>query len=355
MKGIWWKALGVIILLYTFTVGMLVPLKPGIAKISPDSAKGGDKLVITANCYNTRLEDNASDLRAWLKLDEEHILTAEAIVVESQNRARLTFQIPESLPEKPQEYALSLIIDDPKDGAYVLPSAVFVSPSSIAISPDDTAGWKGSIDDLNEVDHLTFPFRNILEETIRNTYFHVPLWFGMIIILLVSVIYSIRYLSKFNPEYDRAAVAFTTAGTLFGVLGLITGAIWAQYTWGKFWSWDIKQIVTAITLLIYLAYFVLRSSFDDLEQRARIAAVYNVFAFAAMIPLLFIIPRLKSVGVSLHPGNAGNPGFGGEDLDNTMRLIFYPSIIGWTLIGVWVATLIWRYSRVRDLLYERMN
>jgi heme exporter protein C len=107
--------------------------------------------------------------------------------------------------------------------------------------------------------------------------------------------------------------------------------------------------MTAIALLIYLAYFVLRSSFDDYEKRARIAAVYNIFAFAALIPLIFVIPRMTD---SLHPGNGGNPAMGGEDLDNTMRMVFYPAIIGWTLMGVWMAQIVFRIQNLKEKLME---
>jgi heme exporter protein C len=41
----------------------------------------------------------------------------------------------------------------------------------------------------------------------------------------------------------------------------------------------------------------------------------------------------------LHPGNGGNPGFGGYDLDGTMKLIFYPAIIGWSLLAVWILSI----------------
>jgi heme exporter protein C len=55
-----------------------------------------------------------------------------------------------------------------------------------------------------------------------------------------------------------------------------------------------------------------------------------------MVPLLFILPRMVD---SLHPGNGGNPGFNAYDLDSQMRLIFYPAVIGWFLLGLWMATL----------------
>ena len=103
--------------------------------------------------------------------------------------------------------------------------------------------------------------------------------------------------------------------------------------------------LAALALMIYVAYFVLRSAFDDHEKRAKLSAVYNIFAFAALIPLLFILPRMTD---SLHPGNGGNPALGGEDLDNTLRMVFYPAIIGFTLLGIWLAELMVRIKRIRD-------
>ena len=184
----------------------------------------------------------------------------------------------------------------------------------------------------------------ILHETIRNLYFHVPMWFGMIIIFSFSVVYSIRYLSSSDPKMDIAAEEAATIGMLFGCFGLVTGMIWAFFTWGDWWSNDPKQNAAAIGMLIYAAYFVLRGSLDDMEQRGRVAAVYNIFAFAALIPLLFILPRLTD---SLHPGAGGNPGFNAYDLDSRMRMVFYPAVIGWTLIGVWIFTIRYRSSIIR--------
>jgi heme exporter protein C len=184
----------------------------------------------------------------------------------------------------------------------------------------------------------------ILHETIRNLYFHVPMWFGMVILLGISVVYSVRYLNNPSEKNDFYAVAFAESGILFGILGMITGMIWAKFTWGDYWSGDPKQNASAIGLLIYFAYMLLRSSFSDELQRSRISAVYNIFAYSAFIPLIFILPRLTD---SLHPGNGGNPGFNAYDLDSKLRLVFYPAVIAWTLLGVWLATL-----KARVLLLE---
>ncbi len=180
------------------------------------------------------------------------------------------------------------------------------------------------------------PALAILNETIRNLYFHVPMWFGLMILMAVSAWYSVKYLRTSESIYDWKASAFAEVGLLFGTLGMLTGMVWAYFTWGDWWSADPKQNTSAIALLLYFAYFVLRGSFNEDQQKARISAVYNLFAFAALIPLLYILPRMTD---SLHPGNGGNPGFGKYDLDNTMRLVFYPAVIGWTLLGVWMANL----------------
>jgi heme exporter protein C len=103
-------------------------------------------------------------------------------------------------------------------------------------------------------------------------------------------------------------------------------------------------------MLIYGAYIVLRSSFTDEQQRARISAVYNIFAFAAAIPLLFVLPRLTD---SLHPGAGGNPGFSNYDLDSNMRMVFYPAVIGWTLIGFWITQVSSRLEFLKQKIYEK--
>ena len=201
---------------------------------------------------------------------------------------------------------------------------------------------------------MNVPRLPILNETIRALYFHVPMWFGMTLMFTVSAVYAIQYLRKPGRDLDIVSVEFANTGLIFGMLGIGTGMIWANYTWGSPWSGDPKQNGAAVASLIYLAYFVLRGSLDNHEQRARLSAVYNIFAFAAMIPLIFILPRLTS---SIHPGSGGNPGFNMYDLDNNMRKVFYPAVAGWILLGVWMAIVRIRLSRaeekILDLEYEK--
>jgi heme exporter protein C len=194
------------------------------------------------------------------------------------------------------------------------------------------------------------PRLNILNETVRALYFHVPMWFGMVLLYLISVYYAVKYLRNPLHEYDVMSVEYANVGTYLGILGMITGMLWANYTWGSPWHGDPKQKGAAIALLVYLAYFVLRGSLDNEEQRARLSSVYNIFAFAAMVPLIFIIPRLDD---SMHPGNGGNPGFNAYDLDSRMRMVFYPAVIAWFLIGVWIVSLRVRVRTIQDTIAEQ--
>jgi len=190
---------------------------------------------------------------------------------------------------------------------------------------------------------MTVPRMDILNETIRNLYYHVPLWFGMTVYFLISAVYSVDYLRRRTPTADIVAAEYARTGMVYGILGLVTGMIWANYTWGAPWHGDPKQTGAAITLFIFLAYFVLRNSVENEETAARLSAVYNLFAFLSMIPLLFVMPRMTS---SMHPGSGGNPGFNMYDLDSSMRIVFYPAAVGWILLGVWITTL---HIRVRKL------
>jgi len=194
---------------------------------------------------------------------------------------------------------------------------------------------------------MPVPRLDILNETIRNLYFHVPMWFAMICLFGSACFYSIKYLRTGNLQDDVYAVQYTNTGIFFSILGMSTGMEWAQYTWGSAWSNDPKQLCTALSMLIYFAYAILRGGLKDDEKKARISAVYNVFAFAMLIPLIFILPRMVD---SLHPGAGGNPAFKQYDLDKNMRLVFYPAVVGWIMLSYWIASL---KIRVGILKYKK--
>lgn len=202
---------------------------------------------------------------------------------------------------------------------------------------------------------LPVPRVMILNETIRNLYFHVCMWFAMMILFTISVINAVKYLNKHDLKYDIISRQYAVVGIFFGLLGYATGIIWMSFTWADpnnpavasfgAIAKEPKLIGTAIALLIYFAYLVLRDSITDMDKKARISAVYNIFAFAFLFPSIWILPRLME---SLHPGGEGNPALNPRDIDSRMRLVFYPAVIGWTLLGVWIAKLKVRLNILKE-------
>tara|TARA_B100001175_G_C19285700_1_gene531038 strand:- start:155 stop:796 length:642 start_codon:yes stop_codon:yes gene_type:complete len=185
----------------------------------------------------------------------------------------------------------------------------------------------------------------ILNETIRVLYFHVPMWFTMIFLLFLSSINAYKFISSGDLSYDLKSYNYANIGVFFGVLGIISGMIWAKYTWGTYWTNDPKLNGSAVGLLIYFSYFVLRNSVEDESKKGKISSVYNILAFSMLIPLIFILPRLTD---SLHPGNGGNPGFNVYDLNSQLRIVFYPAVIGFILLGIWVADLRLRILKLKN-------
>ena len=192
---------------------------------------------------------------------------------------------------------------------------------------------------------LEVPRLPILNETIRVLYFHVPMWFTMIFLLLLSSVNAYKFISTKNIKYDLISYNYAHVGVYFGILGIITGMIWANYTWGTFWTNDPKLNGSAIGLLIYFGYFILRNSIEDESKKAKVSSVYSVFAFSMLIPLIFILPRLTD---SLHPGNGGNPGFNVYDLNSQLRLVFYPAVIGFICLGLWISNIKFKLLKLTD-------
>ena len=165
----------------------------------------------------------------------------------------------------------------------------------------------------------------LLHETVRNLFFHVPCWFAMLLLMLSSLVYSIKFLRTGKKIYDIVAVNLIKSAMVFGILGFMTGMLWGNYIWGNLISWitnDVKTLGAAIGLLIYLAYFVLRGSIEDEEKRAKVSAVYSIFAFVLLNVAINVVPRLTD---SLHPGSGGNASFTVYDLDSTMLSLIHIS------------------------------
>lgn len=191
---------------------------------------------------------------------------------------------------------------------------------------------------------MPIPDIPILEQSARNLFLHVPMWFTMAVCFGAGLVYSIKYLNHPDPITDHKAETATQVGLMFGICGLLTGAVWARFTWGTWWTFaEPRMNLSALGMMIYVAYFVLRTAFDNPEKRAKIAAVFNVFAATTIPFLLYIIPRQLP---SLHPGAEGNPAFS-EITAPELRYIFYPAVVGFIGLAIWISNILNRYKKVK--------
>jgi len=353
MKKNWWKYLAVILLLYSIVFGLLRPLNPGILQVSPIAVKAGTTETFNIATYNTKF-DASNDIKAYLKINDTFGIQNIGLEVQAENEIKATFDIPAKLPHMLKRAGITMIIEEENHGTFIRPNSVSISQEVIDLNGAIAAWPKNEFGNFSQRDRIDFPFRSILYESIRNLFYHVPMWFGMTFLLMVSLVFAVRYLLDNKIAYDIYSSALVKVAVLYGILGCATGSIWAKGTWGTWWTFqEVKLTVSAVALLLYFAYFLLRSAIDDEANRARISAVYNIIGFVATIFLLFILPRM--VESSLHPGNGGNPGFGGEDLDDTLKTIFYPAVIGWTLFGFWLAQLTYRSEILQHYYLEKYD
>ncbi|MDQ3142912.1 MAG: cytochrome c biogenesis protein [Bacteroidota bacterium] len=352
LKTDWWKWLCIILLSYTLVRGVLTPLKPGIRDVRPSSFKSGEDAQMDVIGYNSHYLQTTEQTRVYLKISDSFLIQSAKVTATTETNLQVTFKLPEYLPVRQTIASASLIVDNPNDGASIIPGKIILKQDSIQFELGKQLWTPTEKVKFHYKSNYLFPYRNILYETIRNTFFHVSLWFAMFLLFGLSVWYSIKYLKTNHQEFDLKTNALVRVGILFGILGCITGSLWAKYTWDTWWTRDIKLNMALITMLIYFAYIILRSSVEDSDRRARISSAYNIFALVATIPLIFILPRLTD---SLHPGNGGNPAIGAEDMDNSLRVVFYPAVLGFMLLGLWMASLLYRIDNLQVILDEKEN
>lgn len=153
----------------------------------------------------------------------------------------------------------------------------------------------------------------------RIFYFHVAIAITSLIAFALACVAGIVYLRTRKPRWDDVGEACIRLGLLFAVLVVITGSIWAKASWGTWWVWTDPRLVTyLIVVLIYAAYFVLRSSAES-DRRLRYSAIYAVAGFAA-VPLSFYSVRIAESFV--HPVVFTT---GGAAMPNTMLAWFVVS------------------------------
>ena len=322
-------------MLFTTFTALYFPLSPNILSISSNLLEVGENEVELTG-YNTQF--TSSEFKAWLQ-SEEHRVCSTSVTVADDTHAKITFDIPSSLPQN----ELRLYIHSDYGGVMSYTKLFYAEQASLDASKPSVQCYDSGLD-INVAPAFSFPNRNILNESIRNLNFHVPMWFAMIFMMLISFFASIAYLRTSNSAYDDAATASINVGLIFAIAGLATGATWARFTWGAWWTIDPQLNGAAISTLIYLAYFMLRRSIDDEDKQARIAAVYAIFAFVMFYVFVKVIPGMADF--SLHPDTTDNPSFKAYDVADRLKLVLRLSAMGWVALSFWIFSLRYRVQRI---------
>jgi len=196
---------------------------------------------------------------------------------------------------------------------------------------------------------LVLPLVPGLEEQVRILNFHVPVAWISVLAYMFAMIYSIGFLKTRDIQYDLKATASAEIGTVFCLLATVTGMVWAKLNWGSFWNWDPRETSIFILLLIYGAYFALRSAIDNEEVRARLSSVYSIIAFITVPFLIFVLPRIVE---GLHPGSNNDTTTGPilSKKDNTLnylqQITFSIGFASFSIIYFWLLSLRYRLKKI---------
>jgi heme exporter protein C len=198
---------------------------------------------------------------------------------------------------------------------------------------------------------LWAPPAQILGDSSRIMYFHVPIAWVSILAFVVAGIVSILFLADRKGSFVRFdGIAYNSAvvGLVFTVLTVITGSIWARISWGVFWNWDPRETSIVIILLIYIAYFSVQGAMAHNDNRGRIGSAYLILAMITLPFFAFLVPRIYP---SLHPDpiiNADRTIF----LDDRMRSTLAIAIVSFTALYCYILHIMNRMMKLQNHIEE---
>jgi heme exporter protein C len=178
----------------------------------------------------------------------------------------------------------------------------------------------------------------------RIFYFHVSsAWVGFFA-FFVTFLAGILYLIRGERQWDILALSSVEVGLTFITMAVITGSLWARPVWGTYWTWEPRLTISAVQLLIYIAYGMLRRAVEGPERQARFAAVYGIVAFVT-VPLSWFAIRWWR---TIHPDILT----GGGEMTLTPRMVqtLLVSLAAFTLLYVTLLRQRIRLERFADAL-----
>ncbi len=141
----------------------------------------------------------------------------------------------------------------------------------------------------------------ILRNNYRIIFFHLPSAITSFTAFTVTLLASIQYLRTRKFGWDILSASSAKAGFVMITAALVSGSIWAKVAWGAYWNWDPRETTVLILWFAYAAYFALRSSVEDVEERAKVSSILAIFCYAT-VPLSYLSTKLY---FSLHPSTQG--------------------------------------------------
>ena len=143
-------------------------------------------------------------------------------------------------------------------------------------------------------------------------YFHVPSWIAMYLGIAICGVGSIWYLATGRPQADRAAVAGGELAVLFGLVGLVTGPLWARKAWGVWWQWDARLTTALLLWLTFVAYLTVRKYGGPGSEKLAAAVglfgtavapfvYFSVNIWRTVHPLTTVMPELPNSAPEMVP------------------------------------------------------
>ncbi len=123
---------------------------------------------------------------------------------------------------------------------------------------------------------LSAPLDENQGSLVRLMFVHIPSAWLSYLAYGGTGLFGLLYLITRNKHWDRLALASAEIGLLFTIATIVGGMLWAKPTWGAYWVWDARLTTTALSIVVYGGYLLIRSLIDDPERRARIAAVIGI-------------------------------------------------------------------------------
>jgi heme exporter protein C len=176
-------------------------------------------------------------------------------------------------------------------------------------------------------------------------YFHVPAAYSMYLGAAVCFVGSAGYLARGTRQWDAVAKAGAEVAVMMGMMVLISGPLWAMKAWGVAWTWDPRLTTSMLSVLIYVAYVLLRSFTGDGDAERKFAAALGVLG-AANLPIIHY--SVQKWGGN-HPKVITTGGGGLQHPD--MKLALTLGFISFTLLAI---TLVWIRAKM-ELAASRLS